>query len=160
MVPPEDDGSETPVDNPLEVAWQAAKSVRIALEPELGFQPYVIAVAWFPDMAENEDILDEAEGRSARVLFGPVDLAPVLAELPRSEQLQTQLSMRYIEREMAALSRPAAAVAPEPARDPAPVLKGRIGALNIGRVETVNIYIYITIVNGDEDPPLITVRSQ
>lgn len=156
----EDDGSETPIDNPLEAAWQAAKSVRIALEPELGFQPYAIPVAWFPDMAENEDILDEAEGRSARVLFGQVDLAPVLAELPKSEQLQTQLSMRYIDREMAALSRPAAAVAPEPAKDPSPALKGRVAALSIGRVETMNVYITIVSGGEDDDPPLITVQGQ
>ena len=152
----EDDGSKTPVDNPLEAAWQAARSVRIALEPKLRFQPYVIAVAWFPEVEENADILDEADGRSVRLLFGPVDLEPVLANLPRKEELQTQLSMRYIEQEMAVLSR-SPATDHEPAEEPGPVT-GRVGTLNVGRVETLNV----TIVNGGEndDPPLITVQGQ
>ena len=154
----EDDGSETPVENPLESAWQAAKSVRVALESELRFQPYTIAVAWFPDMEEDEDILEEAEGRSTRVIFGPVDLAPALVELPRNKELQTQLSMEYIEREMAALSCPAA-VASEPA-NPAPTVGGKAGMLNIGPVETVNIYITIANDGDDDDPPLITVQGQ
>ena len=156
----EDDGSETPTENPLESAWQAAKSVRVALESELGFQPYTIAVAWFPDMEEDEDILDEAEGRSTRVIFGPIDLAPALAELPRNKELQTRLSMEYIEREMDALSRSSAATAPELA-NPAPTVAGKPGALYVGPVETVNIYI--TLANGGDagdDPSLITVQGQ
>lgn len=154
----EDDGSEMPVDDPLEQAWQAAKSVRIALEPKLGFKPYAIAVAWFPDMEEKEDILDEVEGRSVGVLCGQVDLAPVLAALPRDDQLQTQLGMGYIEEEMVALSHPAAAET-EPAEKSPPV-NGGVGALNIGRVETMNVYI--TIVYGDDDaaPPVVTVQGQ
>jgi len=152
-------GIQVPVDNLLEAAWQAAKSVRIALEPELKFQPYVIAVAWFPDMEESEDILDEADGRSVRLLFGQVDLERALANLPKEEEMQTQLSLQYIEREIAALSRPAVALVPEPAQDQAPAVKGRVGVLVLERVETVNIYI--TITNGDEDdnPPVITVQG-
>ena len=154
----EADGAMVPVDdNPLEGVWQASKSVRIALEPEVGFQPYVFAVAWFPDMEEDEGILDEADGRSVHLLFGPVELALALADIPRDEEVQTKLSMRYIERDMAVLSRPAA-VESEPAEKPGPV-SGRAGAMNIGRVETMNVYI--TVENGGEDaPPLITVQGQ
>ena len=54
------DGVRSPMDNPLERAWQAAKSVRTELKRELDLKTYVIAVAWFPDMDEDEDILDEA----------------------------------------------------------------------------------------------------
>ena len=156
----EDDGSETSVDNPLEAAWQAARSVRIALEPELKFQPYVIAAAWFADMEESEDILDEADGRSARVLFGPVDLASVLAGLPRDDERQTRLSLQYIEQEMMALSR-SSVVASEPTNLAATV-EGKAGMVSVGPVETVNIYI--TVVNGDGDreegPPLIALQGQ
>lgn len=150
---------QVPVNNPLEAAWQAVRSVRIALEPELGFQPYVIAVLWFPEMEEDEDILDEADGRSVRLLFGQVDLVPILADLPREEELQTQLSRRYIEREMAALCRASAALAPEPAETSSAV-KGRAGALVIERVETVNIYVTVASGGADDDPPLITVQGQ
>ena len=156
----EADGAMTLVDNPLEGAWQAAKAVRMALKRELDLNTYVIAVAWFPDMEEDEDILDEAGGRSVHLFFGGVDLAQRLANLPKEDELQTHLSRRYIKQEVAVLSRPSAEVSPEPAEDSSPSMKGRVGALVLERVETVNIYI--TIVYGDmgDDPPLITVRSQ
>ena len=110
-------------------------------------------------MEEDEDILDEAGGRSVGLFFGQVDLAQRLVKLPKEDELQTQLSARYIKREVAALSRSSAEVSPEPAETSSPV-KGRVGALSIERVETMNVNI--TIVNGDEDgdPPLITVQGQ
>ena len=156
----EADGAMAPVyDDPLEQAWQAAKSVRTALKRELDLNTYVIAVAWFPDMEEDEDILDEVGGRSVHLFFGQVDLVQLLVKLPKEEELQTHLSRRYIKQEVAVLSRPAA-VDPEPAEGPRPV-KGRAGAMHIGRVETMNVYI--TVENGDDGddtPPLITVQGQ
>ena len=155
----EADGAMAPVeDDPLEQAWQAAKSVRTALKRELDLNTYVIPVTWFPDMEEDEDILDEVGGRSVHLCFGQVDLVERLVNLPREEELQTHLSRRYIKREVAALSRPAA-VEPEPAEGTRPV-NGRAGAMHIGRVETMNVYI--TVENGDDDdtPPLITVQDQ
>ncbi len=151
-------GIQTPVDNPLEGAWQAAKSVRSVIKQTLDIGAYIVAVVWFPDMEEDEDILDEADGRSVRLFFGQVDLVQRLVDLPKEKQLQTQLSGRYIKQELAVLSH-ASVVEPEPAEEPEPV-SGRIGALNIGRVETMNVYI--TIVNGDDDaaPPLINVQGQ
>ena len=155
----EADGAMVPVDDdPLEQAWQAAKSVRTALKRELDLNTYVIAVAWFPDMEEDEDILDEVGGRSVHLCFGEVDLVQRLVQLPKEEELQTHLSRRYIKQEVAVLSRPAA-VEPEPAEGPKPV-NGRTGAMSIGRVETMNVYI--TVGNGDDDdaPSLITVQGQ
>ena len=153
------DGTRESIDNPLEGAWQAAKTVRTELKRELDLNTYVIAVVSFPDMAEDEDILDEAEGRSVHVLFDEVDLVQRLVSLPKDDELQTHLSRRYIKQEVSVLSRSSAAVSPEPAETSSPV-KERVGALVIERVETVNIYI--TIVNGgeDDDPPLITVQGQ
>ena len=151
-------GIQTPVDNPLEQAWQAAKAVRTELKRKLDINPYAIAVLWLPDMEEDEDILDEASGRSVRLFFGQVDLVQRLADFPKGDELQAQLSGQYIQREVAALSGPAAAVEPEPVEEPRSV-NGRVSALNIGRVETMNVYI--TIMHRDEDdPPLITVQSQ
>ena len=158
----EDSGIQTPVDNPLERAWQAAKAVRGEIKRKLDRNTYVIAVLWFPDMEEDEDILDEAGGRSVHLCFGQVDLAQRLASLPKEDEIQTRLSRRHIDEEVAALSRPAAAVEPEPAEGLGPV-SGRVGALTFhGGVGTVNIYLTITIANGggDDVPPLITVRGQ
>ena len=155
----EADGAMAPVDDdPLEQSWQAAKSVRTALKRKLDLNTYVIPVAWFPDMEEDEDILDEAGGRSVHLFFGQVDLVHRLVKLPKEDELQTQLSAHYIKREVPALSRPAA-VEPEPAEGPRPV-NGRAGAMHIGRVETMNVHI--TVVNGDDDdtPPLITVQDR
>ena len=155
------DGAGSPMDNPLERAWQAAKSVRTELKRELDLNAYIIAVAWFPDMDEDEgeDILDEAGGRSVRLFFGQAALAQKLVDLPKEDELQTHLSRRYIKREVEVLSRAPAGETPAPVEEPQPV-NGRAGALTIQRVDTVNIYV--TVVNGGmrDDPSLITVQGQ
>ena len=144
----------------MESTWQAAKSVRRELNRELDLNTYVIPVAWFPDMEEDEDIVDETGGSSVRLFFAEVDLVQRLVNLPKDNELQTHLSHRYIKQEVAALSRPSATVAPEPAEISSPSVKGRAGALVLERVQTVNIYI--TVVNGglDDDSPLITVQGK
>ena len=153
------DGARPRMDNPLERAWQAATSVRTELKRELDLSTYVIAVAWFPDMDEDEDILDEASGRSVRLFFGQADFAQRLVNLPKDYELQTQLSRRFIKREVEVLSRAPAVETPAPAEEPQPV-NGRAGALTFQRVDTVNIYV--TVVNGGvgDDPSLITVQGQ
>ena len=70
-----------------------------------------------------------------------------LANLPKGDELQPHLRGQYIKKEVSALSRPSAEVLPEPAKDFAPAVKGRVGALVLERVETANIYV--TIVNGN-----------
>ena len=112
-------------------------------------------------MDEDEDILDAADGRSVHVLFRQGELVQRLADFPKEDELQTHLSGRYIKKEVAALSRSSAAVT-APSEDVSPSVKGRVGALVLERVETVNIYITITIVNGSDgdDPPMITVQSR
>ena len=94
------------------------------------------------------------------------DLVQRLAGLPTEGQRQLQLSKRFIEREVATLSRPSRRREPvevEPAPEAAPEdvlaeLAGRIGALVLQRVETV--HIYVTIVNGGgAEPPLLTVQG-
>ena len=107
---PQADGAPLPIDDPLERAWRAAKAVREEIKQRLEIGAYVIAVAWFPDMDEDEDILDEAEDRSARPFFGQAGLPQRLANLPKDKEVQTQLSRRYIQREVEALSRPPAVV--------------------------------------------------
>ena len=155
----DEDGTKESIDNPLEGAWQAAKTVRTELKRELDLNTYVIASIWFPDMAEDEDMLEEAEGRSVHVLFDEVDLVQRLVKLPKGDELQGHLSRRYIKQEVAALSRSSAAVSPEPAETSSPV-KGQVGALNIERVETMNVNITIVKDSEDDDPPLITVQGQ
>ena len=130
------DGARSAMDNPLERAWQAAKSVRTELNRELDLNTYVIAVAWFPDMDEDEDILDEAGGRSVRLFFGQADLAQRLVDLPKEDELQTHLSRRYIKREVGILSRAPAEETPAPVEGPQSV-NGRAGALTFQRVDTV-----------------------
>ena len=92
--------------------------------------------------------------------FGEIDLVQRLVNLPKNDELQTHRNRRYIKQEMAALSRSSVALSPESVEDSSPSVKGRVGALVLERVETVNIYI--TVVNGgvDDDPPLITVPGR
>ena len=153
------DGARSPMDDPLEKAWQASKSVRTALNRALDISTFVIPVAWFPDMDEDEDILDEVGDRKVRLLFGQADLAQRLVNLPKGDELQTHLSRRYIQREVEALSRDPAVDTQTPAGEPQPV-NGRAGALTFQQVDTVNIYV--TVVNGGvgDDPSLITVQGQ
>ena len=153
------DGARTPIDNPLEGAWQGAKSVRTELKRELDLNTYVIAVAWFPDMDEDEDILDAADGRSVRLFFGQDELVQQLVHLPKGDELQTHLSGRYIKQEVAVLSRSSAAVT-APSEDVSPYIKGRVGTLVLERVETVNIYITVVYGGDGDDPSLITVQGQ
>ena len=128
----EADGTRTEIDgDPLEAVWKAS-SVRTALEPELGFQPYAIAVAWFPDMEEDEAIVNAAKRRGVKPLFGQTELPQRLVRLPKDAELQTQLSRRYIKQEMAALSRSSAAASPEASENASPAVKGRVGALDPG----------------------------
>ena len=76
-----------PIKDPLEAAWQAAKSVRMEFKRELDREFYTIAVTWFPDM-EDEDILDAAHGRSVRMLFAQGELVQRLVSLPKDDELQ------------------------------------------------------------------------
>ena len=141
----DENGVQTPIDNPLEQAWQAARAVRTQINRELELNTYVLSVVWFPDMEEDEDILDEAYGRSVHLCFGEVDLAQRLVQLPSEDQLQTHLSRRYIQREVAALSRSAAAekataleqaTAPETA-----ALEISDGRLVVQHADVVNVYV-------------------
>ena len=153
------DGTRSPMDNPLDQVWQAAKAIRTELNRELAINTYVIAVAWFPDMDEDEDILDQVTGRRVRLLFGQADLAQRLAKLPQDDELQTHLSRRFIKREVQALSCAPDAETPPPAEEPQPVNE-QAGALTIQQVDT--LHIYLTVVNGGagDYPSLITVQGQ
>ena len=154
------DGARSPIYKPLEGVWQAAKAVREELNRKLDIGAYVIPVAWFPDMDEDEDILDEVGDSKVRLLFGQADLAQRLVHLPKGDELRPNLSHRYIKREVKVLSPASAVETPAPAGEKPQSVKGRAGALTFQHVDTVNIYV--TIVNGSvgDDPPLITVQGQ
>ena len=134
---------QMPVDSPLEKAWQGAKSIRTELKRRLDLNTYVIPVVRFPDMDEDEDILDEAEGGSVRVFFAQDELTQRLPSVPRNDELQTQLSARYIKREVAALQPdPAAAEAlPDHLSPDHPSLDMGDGRLVIQHVDVVNVYV-------------------
>ena len=155
----EADDTDTDSDDALEYAWQAGQEVLHELQRKLDRRLYTFAVAWFPDMESDQGIIDATGGRGVYVLFGQEELIQRLVNLPDEKKLQTQLSSRYIKQEVAALLSPSAEVPPEPA-NPAPTVPGKAGWMNVGPVETVNLYI--TIVTGGEDdvPPLITVQGQ
>ena len=159
----EADGMRTPIDNPLEGAWQAAAEVREELKRKLDLKFNTIAVGWFPDMEPDEDILDAAAGGSAHPLFGRGELVQRLVKLPDNKELQPQLNDGYIKQEVTALSRASTATAgaaAAPEAEAPPSVKGRVGALVLERVEIVNIYITIVYGGDGGDPPLITVQGQ
>ena len=133
-----EDGAATPVDNPLEKAWQSAKAVRVELREQLELGCYIIPMAVFTDMDPDPAILEAAQGRSVQVLWGAHDLVERLANLPEERELQSHLCDRYIAQEMAVLrqrSEPAG-LAPEQA----PLTMGD-GQLVIQHVDVVNVYV-------------------
>ena len=153
-------GADSDSDDALEDAWQAAQEVLHEFKRKRNHRLYTFAVAWFPDMEPDQGIMDATRGRGVYVLFGQEDLIQRLVNLPDEEKLQTKLSSWYIEQEVAALRGPSAAAEPKPAEGLRPV-NGRVPLLDVGRVETMNVYI--TVVNSDDDddaPPLITVQGQ
>ena len=169
----DDGGAAVPVEDPLEETWRAAAAVRTRLSRELEMGAYVIPVVIFPDMEPDAAILAAAQGRSVRALWGQGNDVQRLANLPDEQEAYPQLSRRFIEREVATLSRPSshgepvlaepvAAEFPEenPSEEARPEVSGPIGALTVGPVETVNIYV--TIVNGGAgaEPPLLTVQGR
>ena len=128
-------GVMTPVSDLIEEAWKAGKGVRTALKEALNIGAYVISVVVFTDMEPDAGIMEAAQGRGVRVFFGQDDLVQRLVNLPDEEQLQPQLSSRYIQKEVEALSRSAApkALTPE--------LELGDGRLVIQHVDVVNVYV-------------------
>ena len=137
------DGGGTPVPDLIEEAWQAARQVRLAIKAELGIGAYTIPVIIFNDMGPDAGIMEAAQGRGVRVFFGQDEVVQRLANLPDEEQLQPQLGSRYIQKEVAVLSRSSAAesTAPEAA-----VLDIGDGRMVIQHADVVNVH-----VNTDAD---------
>lgn len=138
------DGGSAPSPDLIEEAWQAARQVRLAIKGVLGIGAYTIPVVIFNDMSADAGIMEAAQGRGVRVFFGQDDAIQRLVNLPDEEQLQPQLSSRYIQQEVAALSRASAA---EPAAEPETAsLEIGGGRLVIQHADVVNIH-----VNADDD---------
>lgn len=132
-------GNTDPVSDLIEETWQAAKSVRMALKEGLGIGAYVIPVVVFADMSPDAGIMEAAQGRGVRVFFGADGVVQRLAKLPDEEQLQPQLNGRYIQREVATLSRSSAREATTTPDHP--VLELGDGRLLIQHVDVVNIHV-------------------
>ena len=133
-----EDDAATLVDNPLETAWQSAKAVRMELKEQLELGCYVISMVVFTDMEPDAAILEAAQGRSVRVLWGANDLVERLANLPEERELQSHLCDRYIVQETAVLRRQPERAAPAP--EQAPLEMGN-GQLVIQHVDVVNVYV-------------------
>ena len=133
-----EDDEATLVDNPLETAWQSAKAVRMELKEQLELGCYVISVVVFTDMEPDAAILEAAQGRSVRVLWGTNDLVERLANLPEERELQSHLCDRYIVQETAVLRRQPEPAAPAPEQAP---LEMGDGQLVIQHVDVVNVYV-------------------
>ena len=132
------DDVSTLVDNPLETAWQSATAVRTELKEQLELGCYVISMVVFTDMEPDAAILEAAQGRSVRVLWGANGLVERLANLPEERELQSHLCDRYIVQEMAVLRRQPERAGPAPEQAPLEVGDGH---LVIQHVDVVNVYV-------------------
>ena len=85
--------------------------------------------------------MEAAQGRAVKVFFGSDDVVRRLVNLPDEEQLQPQLSSRYIRKEIAVLRRRGSdGSGPTPATEQASLEIGD-GRLMIQRADVVNIYV-------------------
>ncbi len=138
------DDAPTPVDNPLEEAWQRAMAAKGELRKELDIGAFFVPVVIFTAMEPDDDILDERRGRRVRVLWGMEELLERLIDLPDREDLHPRLNNRFIEKEIGVLSRRVSRAAP--ASEQMTLELPGAGQL----VLQINVYVYVTVApNGD-----------
>ena len=98
-----DSAGGVPMKNPIDQAWRAAEAVRNTIKKALGIGAYVIPVAVFVNMPENDDIKASLGRSPVKLVWQIEDLVERCAALPEEHQLQPQLNADYIEEEMLAL---------------------------------------------------------
>ena len=144
--------------DPLEEAWQRAMAAKAELRKKLDIGAFFIPVVVFADMEPDDDIMDEFQGRGARLLGGRDDLPQRMLQLPTADDLHPRLNGRFIAQEMAVLNcGPAPA---EPAAEQLSLGLPDAGPLVLQRVDTVNIHVTVVAPAGDDEPPLMTVQVQ
>ena len=130
--------ANTPMENPLETAWQSSQGVREALKGQTGMGCYIIPVVNFIDMERDAGIQQAVHDRGVRILWGVQHSVDSLTDLLNEGQLQPHLEDSIIERQIAALRR-------QPRHEtPTPVTAGLdldAGQLVIQHVDVVNIYV-------------------
>ena len=163
-----DDGRDIEVADPLETVWEAGMAARDEIHRDFNFGGFVVPVAVFTDMDPDETILEERGSPGVKVLWSLDDLVErVIRQLPENKR-QSNLSSKYIRRDVKALTR-----GPSPEDGGAAPDEVQVdlesGVLNLNDAQSVIVNVAsgarVTInVNGSEvdgDPfPTFTVTGQ
>ena len=156
------DGRDIEVADPLETVWEAGMAARDEIHRDFNFGGFVVPVAVFTDMDRDETILEERGSPGVRVLWGLDDLVErVIRQLPEDKR-RSDLSSKYIQRDVKALTG-----GPSPEGDTAAPDEVQVdlasGVLNLNDAKSVIVNVAsgarVTInvngsaVDGDAFPP-------
>lgn len=99
------DGRDIEVADPLETVWEASMAARDEIHSDFNFGGFVVPIAVFTDMDPDETILEERGSPGVKVLWGLDDLVGrVIRQLPEDKR-QSNLSSKYVEKDVRALTR-------------------------------------------------------
>ena len=161
------DGRDVEVADPLETVWEAGMAARDEMHRDFNFGGFVVPIAVFADMDPDETILEERGSPGVKVLWGLDDLVErVIRQLPEDKR-QSNLSSKYIRRDVKALTRgpsPEGGAVPEEVQ-----VDLESGVLNIDSASSVavnvasgaEVIINVNILAEEGSaPPSFTVREQ
>ena len=161
------DGRDIEVADPLETVWEAGMAARDEIHRDYNFGGFVVPIAVFADMDPDETILEERGSPGVRVLWGLDDLVErVIRQLPEDKR-RSNLSSKYIERDVKALTRgpsPEGGAAPEEVE-----VDLESGVLNLNDAQSVivnvasgaEVIINVNVLSEEGSaPPSFTVREQ
>ena len=156
------DGRVIEVADPLETVWEAGMAARDEIHRDFNFGGFVVPIAVFTDMDPDETILEERRSPGVKVLWGLDDLVErVIRQLPEDKR-QSNLSSKYIEKDVRALTRGPSPEGGAAAPDEVQV-DLESGVLNLNDAQSVIVNVAsgarVTIningsaVDGDAFPP-------
>lgn len=136
------DGSRAVAD-PLETVWDAAMAVKNEITKKENFHCFIYAVAVFPDMARDADILAARGGRGGHILWRGDDLVEQSVNMiPKGKEWHS-LDARYIQNDVRTLSRVPRPTKVAPAPDGEVQVDLGSGLLQINGVESVVIHVHL-----------------
>lgn len=156
------DGGDIKVADPLETVWEAGMAARDEIHRPINFSGFVVPVAVFTDMDPDETILEQRGSPGVKVLWGLDDLVErVIRQLPEDKR-KSDLSSKYIEKDVRALTRGPSPEGGAAAPDEVQV-DLESGVLNLNDAQSVIVNVssgaQVTIningsaVDGDASPP-------
>ena len=156
------DGRDIEVADPLEIVWEAGMAARDEIHRGFNFCGFVVPIAVFTDMDPDETILEERGSPGVKVLWGLDVLVERVIRQLLEDKRNPELSSKYIQRDVKALTRGPSPEGGAATPDEVEVDLGS-GVLNLNDAKSVIVNVAsgarVTInvngstVDGDPFPP-------